>query len=117
MIILILAFEGMALGIFGPPNNSIMMGNVPKNRLGTASALIATLRQIGFSIGMAITGTLYASRNTVYIKNFTLKDFPIVDAERAAIPPAFHDVLIISIILGVVVTLLCIYTWKMAETN
>lgn len=116
-IILISAFEGMALGVFGPPNNSIMMGNIPKNRLGTASALIATLRQIGFSIGMAITGTLYAARNTLYIKNFTLKGFSPEDAERAAIPPAFHDVLIISIILGVVVTFLCIYTRKRSETN
>ncbi|MBN1848342.1 MAG: MFS transporter [Deltaproteobacteria bacterium] len=116
-IILILAFEGIAIGIFGPPNNSIMMGNVPKNRLGTASALIATLRQVGTSVGMALTGTLYAARWDAYKQELLFKDLTHIEAERAAIPPAFHDVMIVSIFLGVLVMLFCIYTWKKSETN
>jgi EmrB/QacA subfamily drug resistance transporter len=116
-IILILVFEGIALGIFGPPNNSIIMGNVPKNRLGTASALIATLRQVGISVGMALTGTLYAVRGEVYQQDLILKGLAPADAERAAIPPAFHDVLIISIILGITVTIFCIYNWRRTGTD
>lgn len=117
VIILVLALEGVAIGAFEPPTNSIVMGNVPKNQLGTASALISTFRQIGIAVGMAITGTLYATRDTVYKQNFSLNGFSPADAERMAIPPAFHDVLIFSIIVGIVVMFLCIFTGKSAEMD
>jgi EmrB/QacA subfamily drug resistance transporter len=111
-IILLLSFTGLAFGIFGPPSNSIIMGSVPKDRLGTASALIATLRQVGVSIGLAVTGTIYTVRNEYYKKEFIQNDLPALDTEHMAIPPAFHDALIFSIVLGFVTTFICLYILK-----
>ena len=55
---LILAGSGSAM--FLPPNNSIVMGSVPRDRLGMASAIIAVVRQVGISFGITVMGTVYS---------------------------------------------------------
>lgn len=104
----VLFLSGAGVGAFQAPNNSTIMGGVPRNRLGIASALIATLRQVGISIGMAIAGTVYAARQAVYEAGFVEAGLTLSHSSRHSIPPAFHDVLLISAIIGVLVTLLCV---------
>ncbi|MFP3928915.1 MAG: hypothetical protein ACLFUP_08425, partial [Desulfobacteraceae bacterium] len=89
------------------PNNSMIMGGVPRNRLGTASALIATLRQVGISVGMAIAGTVFAARQAAYELGFAEAGEPVSHAARLAIPPAFHEVLLIS---GSLVVLVIVFS-------
>ncbi len=52
---------GIGLALFATPNYSAIMGSVPRERLGTASAMIATLRQIGMSTGIALAGTVFTA--------------------------------------------------------
>ena len=65
-IILILILLGLGVGVFQPPNNSTIMGAVERKRLGSASALIATERQVGISLGMALAGAIFSTRQTMY---------------------------------------------------
>ncbi|MBC7186940.1 MAG: MFS transporter [Calditrichaeota bacterium] len=51
-----LALFGLGTGIFQSPNNSAVMGSVPKSRLGTASGVLATMRNVGMVLGVAIAG-------------------------------------------------------------
>lgn len=52
---------GIGTGIFQSPNNSTVMGNVPREHLGVASGILATMRNIGMALGIAIGGAvLYA---------------------------------------------------------
>jgi len=58
-VVLRLAITGLGMGLFVIPNISAIMGAVGRQRLGTASAMIPTVRQIGVSIGLAIAGTVF----------------------------------------------------------
>jgi MFS family permease len=53
---------GMGIGTFQSPNNSAVMGSVPRTRLGVASGLLSVTRTLGQSTGIAALGALWASR-------------------------------------------------------
>jgi MFS family permease len=56
-----LALFGLGTGIFQSPNNSAVMGNVPRPHLGIASGILATMRNVGMVLGIATAGAvLYA---------------------------------------------------------
>jgi EmrB/QacA subfamily drug resistance transporter len=54
-----LVLIGVGSGLFSSPNNSSIMGSVPWDKLSTGSALIATVRQVGMSSGIAIAGAIF----------------------------------------------------------
>jgi EmrB/QacA subfamily drug resistance transporter len=53
---------GIGIGIFQSPNNSAVMGAVPRERLGVASGLLSITRSLGQTTGIAILGAVWASR-------------------------------------------------------
>jgi EmrB/QacA subfamily drug resistance transporter len=50
---------GSGVGMFTPPNNSHVMGNVPKNVLGIAGGLLNMSRTLGMSLGITLGGLSY----------------------------------------------------------
>ncbi len=57
---------GIGMGIFQSPNNSAVMGSVPRERLGVASGLLSITRSLGQTTGIAILGAVWAARVLVY---------------------------------------------------
>jgi MFS family permease len=56
-----MALFGIGTGIFQSPNNSAVMGSVPRPHLGIASGILATIRNVGMVLGIAAGGAvLYA---------------------------------------------------------
>lgn len=53
---------GIGMGIFQSPNNSAIMGSVPKERLGIASGLLSVSRTLGQTVGIAVVGAFWAFR-------------------------------------------------------
>ncbi|HSJ54580.1 MAG TPA: MFS transporter [Anaerolineae bacterium] len=53
---------GIGIGVFQSPNNSAVMGAVPRERLGVASGLLSITRSLGQVTGIAVMGALWASR-------------------------------------------------------
>ena len=51
---------GIGVGMFQSPNNSAIMGNVPRERLGVASSLLAVTRSLGQTVGFAVLGSIWA---------------------------------------------------------
>jgi MFS family permease len=111
-LIPVLLLLGIGIGSFHPSNNSIIMGAVKKDRLGTASALIATLRQVGIAVGMAVTGTFFSARLIVHKTMLYHEGISEASAESLSIPPAFHDALILAICLQGIIFLLCFVRGK-----
>ncbi len=99
-IILIMILLGLGVGAFQAPNNSTIMGSVARERLGSASALMATERQVGISLGMAMSGAVFSARRALYQENLVLNGFSNGEALKASIPPAYHEVLLISLFLA-----------------
>lgn len=57
---------GIGMGAFQSPNNSAVMGAVPRRRLGIASGLLAITRTLGQTTGIAVVGAIWASRVFAY---------------------------------------------------
>jgi MFS family permease len=57
---------GIGMGIFQSPNNSAVMGSVPRERLGVASGLLSITRSLGQTTGIAILGAIWAARVIIY---------------------------------------------------
>lgn len=65
MIIFSLAAMGLAIGLFQSPNNNAIMGSVPLSKLGVASALLATIRNLGLVVGTGIATGVFTWRMSV----------------------------------------------------
>ena len=59
-IIISMIVTGLGFGMFQTPNNSAIMGNVPHGNRGTASGTLATMRNIGMVMGVAVSGALFS---------------------------------------------------------
>ena len=61
---LILGFTiiGVGVGLATPTLNSSAMSAVPVHRGGMAAGAVTTVRQLGFAIGIALLGTLFATK-------------------------------------------------------
>jgi len=53
---------GLGIGFFQSPNNSAVMGAVPRDRLGVASGLLSLTRTLGQTVGTAAVAALWAAR-------------------------------------------------------
>lgn len=60
-IAILLGTVGMGSGMFQSPNTSAILGAVPRQRLGIASAMQATMRNIGMVLGIALAGAIVAT--------------------------------------------------------
>lgn len=58
-IVIGLGLVGLGMGLFHSPNNSIVMGSVPVNRLGIAGSLLAIMRNLGMVTGIAISSAAF----------------------------------------------------------
>jgi len=67
VLILLYLPVGLGMGIFQSPNNSVILGSVPREQLGVASGLLATNRTLGQTTGIAVLGALFAASVTYYL--------------------------------------------------
>jgi EmrB/QacA subfamily drug resistance transporter len=58
---------GVGMGIFQSPNNSAVLGSVPRERLGVTSGMLTITRNVGQLAGISVLGTLWAARVTAAI--------------------------------------------------
>ncbi len=90
---------GAGTGMFSSPNNSSIMGSVPRDKLSTGSAMIATVRQIGMSIGIAIGGTIFTSRQALYAAQLTQDNLNPQMLQRLSLVGGYQDTLLVAAIV------------------
>lgn len=66
-IIILLCSIGIAMGLFQSPNNNAIMGSIPQEKLGTASALVGAMRNLGLVTGAGLATGIFSW-------NFNLSD-------------------------------------------
>jgi EmrB/QacA subfamily drug resistance transporter len=91
-----LGLFGLGTGMFQSPNNSVVMGNAPKPYLGTASGILATMRNVGMVLGVATAGAVLYS----FVPAEVLAQ-PYLDASQVAL---FMSGLRYAYIAGAVLT-------------
>jgi EmrB/QacA subfamily drug resistance transporter len=67
-----LALCGAGMGLFQPPNNSAVMGALPRELLGSGGGLLATSRNVGMVAGIALSSALFRARGGA---SFTAEGF------------------------------------------
>lgn len=98
-IILTLILFGASAGIFSTPNSSTMMGSVEPKERAIASGILATNRNIGMSIGVAVATSVYA----YYGHRFA----GTMDSEWLFIF-SYRPVLYVSVLFGVLSLIFCL---------
>ncbi len=56
----LLVLLGVGPGMFGSPNNSAIMGDVARERIGTANGILSTTRNLGRAVGVAVVALGYS---------------------------------------------------------
>ena len=109
ILVTLLLFEGAGSSIFGPGNNSAIMGSVPPSNLGTASAMLGTVRQISQATGIAVAGTLYAVIRSNEESRLLEAGVAADEALRQSVTTGFQDVLtimLVTLLAAIVVSVL-----------
>ncbi len=60
-IIAAMALLGVGAGLFQSPNNSAIMGSVPRAHLGVGGSVLATMRNLGMAMGITISSVVAAA--------------------------------------------------------
>ncbi len=107
-IIITMIITGLGLGLFQTPNISAIMGSVPPQNRGTASGILATMRNIGMVLGVAVSGALFS----LNLKNsnmfYASKGLKGLSMHQASFIYALHFAIMIACIfalLGMVASL------------
>jgi EmrB/QacA subfamily drug resistance transporter len=100
---------GVGMGMFQSPNNSAVMGSVPRERLGIASGLLAIGRTLGQTTGIALLGALWASRVMVY-EGEVLAGGATVGTAVSQIS-ALHDTFLFIVLLMMAALVTAVWGW------
>jgi DHA2 family multidrug resistance protein len=80
--------QGFALSMLFVPLTTISMDAIPRERMGNATSLFNLMRNLGGSVGIAVTGTLLARREQAYFNIFGAHVEPYSETARAALERA-----------------------------
>jgi MFS family permease len=92
---------GVGMGLFNSPNQSSILGSLPKPRLGIASGMIGQMRLTGQALGIAVGGAVVASRIPAHVQELTGK-LPESLVESEAFILAVHDAFYVAAAICVV---------------
>jgi EmrB/QacA subfamily drug resistance transporter len=99
-IIISMIITGLGLGMFQTSNTSAIMGSVPQQNRGTASGILATMRNIGMILGVAVAGALFSinfKNANVFYSSKGLRGSPLY---QASFVYALHFAFIVAGIFG-----------------
>lgn len=95
-IIFSMILTGFGFGMFQTPNNSAIMGNVPPENRGTASGTLATMRNIGMVMGVAVSGALFALYKHRAITLYTPQNLSEQTLQTNSFVYALHHTFVIA---------------------
>ncbi|MBI1296329.1 DHA2 family efflux MFS transporter permease subunit [bacterium] len=104
---------GLGMATFQSPNNSAIMGAIPRSRLGVVSGILSTTRTMGQTIGIAVLGTFFSFRLHAYTT-------PTTSIEAAApqqIVEAMHDQMLLVAAMIAVGFVLAVREWMKERSN
>jgi len=89
---------GIATGMFQSPNNTLIMSVVPKSQLGIAGGIIATMRNFGKVVGIALSVGIFSARLRIYTET---------RGEEAFIN-ALSDIFLVAAVIAFLGLVICI---------
>lgn len=73
---------GLGMGLFGSPNNNALLSSLPQGKMGVASGMLATVRNLGMVVGTAVAGAVWTGRMAYHAQ--TLQANGVLDPQALA---------------------------------
>jgi len=102
LIIIYTAISGLGIGLFQTPNNNAIMSAVSRNMRGTASAMLATMRNLGMVLGISLSGILFSTHSKSLIKILTARGLSGIELENQVFIGSMRFTLIIGSLLAAI---------------
>ncbi len=83
---------GVGVGMFSSPNTSSVMGSVGGKNLGVAAAVLATMRNLGMGIGVALTSSIFTTRSAYHMQKLSQETSASLALSKISFVSSFHDV-------------------------
>lgn len=101
-----IAVAGLGAGLFLTPTYNVIMGSVPPDQVGVASAIIPTARTVGFAMSLAVCGAILQAQREGYMATLsgTLNGEALV---REALTRGVQDTFLVMAAIAVAGVLLC----------
>ncbi|SHM26985.1 drug resistance transporter, EmrB/QacA subfamily [Caldanaerovirga acetigignens] len=104
---------GLGNGLFQTPNNSSVMGSAPRNMQGVASGVLATMRNVGMVVGVAVGSGFFTFRNSYYLTMLPYTDGRLADE---AFIRALRDAYFLAAFIDILCMLALLARGKKNET-
>lgn len=98
-----IALAGIGTALYVSPNNTAIMSCVPLPRRGIASGAVATARNLGMVIGVALTGLIFSTTFSVLTNGSNLENY------QAAMAPAFMISFKRTMVMGAILSIVGIW--------
>lgn len=102
---------GIGMGSFGSPNTSLIMGSIPKEKAGYAGGFMSTVRNLSFSLGIALSAGIF-----IYLFGIYQKYLPHDQAYSLATSYVYKIGALITF-LGLLISLYSHYTQKANQNS
>lgn len=108
----VLALEGLAVGLFMPPNMSLVLGSGRQDTGGVASGVMMTLRNVGAMMGVALMGS-------IAVQGFggAGAGLQLQGIEPARLVPGFHTAFLAGMIICLVIAGISAYVREERRGN
>lgn len=106
------ALFGLGLGFFQSPNNSAVMGSVPRERLGIASGLLSLSRTSGATVGVPLLGAVFSA-----LSGGLASDSGVVAAPPTAIVVGVQGTFHLAALILFVATATAAVAWRMEHRH
>ena len=107
LVLVALAIVGLGAGLFLVPNQSFVMGSIPRSAQGVAGGVIQTTRTVGVLLGVAGAGTLFEARVAAYTPSSPAGDGSAGQAD-ASFMAAFRDVFVAAALTAAAAALIAL---------
>jgi EmrB/QacA subfamily drug resistance transporter len=108
-IILFLAITGLGIGMFQTPNNYAIMSSVAPRYSGTASSMLATMRNLGMVFGASLSGSLFSYRQLYLTKMLALGGASGIDLRNMAFTGAMRFTFFTGAILACIAIIFSLF--------
>ena len=98
---------GIGVGLFQSPNNSAVMGSVPRENLGVASGLLSLTRTVGQITGIAVLSAIWENRVAFYNAGFV--EGGATFAPVTAQVEGLQDTIIVTVVILVIALLISLF--------
>ncbi|TAK21822.1 MAG: DHA2 family efflux MFS transporter permease subunit [Chloroflexota bacterium] len=94
------ALLGLGMGTFMSPNNNTLIGSVPRERVGLAAGTMASVRNLGNVVGVAIAGTILINRQEIYLPDLLAAGVGQAAAHARSLVGGIDDAYLIAGVLA-----------------